>query len=56
METVETQKIDDQSVFIDTTRIVCLLCKRRFESIDNLKKHLAKSELHKVILNFECDQ
>lgn len=33
---------------IDTAKMACLLCKRRFDSVEILNKHIAKSDLHKV--------
>ena len=33
---------------IDIEKMACLLCKRKFDSVDILNKHVAKSELHKV--------
>ena len=43
---------DDQinRKFEDLTAIACLLCKRKFPSIDNLKRHQELSDLHKVYL------
>jgi hypothetical protein len=38
----------DEANLIDTTKMACLLCKRRFDSIEILNKHVAKSDLHKV--------
>lgn len=32
---------------IDTAKVACLLCKRRFDSVEVLNKHIAKSDLHK---------
>jgi RNA-binding protein 5/10 len=32
----------------DFTISACLLCERQFKSLDDLKKHQVKSELHKV--------
>ena len=36
------------SDLIDHNKMACLLCKRRFDSIELLNKHVAKSDLHKV--------
>ena len=38
----------EATAHIDTLKLACLLCKRRFESLDILNKHVAKSDLHKV--------
>lgn len=38
----------DESGLIDTSKMACLLCKRRFDSIEILNKHVLKSDLHKV--------
>jgi RNA-binding protein 5/10 len=49
MATNETsKKTIDESSLIDTAKMACLLCKRRFDSVDILNKHVAKSDLHKV--------
>lgn len=39
---------DDESTLIDRNKLACLLCKRKFDSLDILNKHIAKSDLHKV--------
>jgi len=38
------------AALIDTNKMACLLCKRRFDSVEILNKHIAKSELHKTNL------
>lgn len=35
---------------VDEAKLSCLLCKRKFDSVDILRKHVAKSDLHKVTL------
>ena len=47
-ETQTAVKSTDEASFIDLTKMACLLCKRRFESVDVLNKHVLKSDLHKV--------
>ena len=32
----------------DLSAIACLLCKRKFPSVDNLRRHQELSDLHKV--------
>lgn len=34
--------------FSDTTKLACLLCSRQFKTLDQLKRHTADSDLHKV--------
>ena len=38
----------NESSLIDISKLACLLCKRRFDSLEILNKHIAKSDLHKV--------
>jgi hypothetical protein len=39
----------DLDSLLDLNKMACLLCKRQFDSIEILNKHIAKSNLHKVI-------
>ena len=38
----------DEKKFIDNNKMACLLCKRGFDSIELLNKHVQLSALHKV--------
>ena len=49
--TASTSKVKEETNFIDLAKMACLLCKRRFESVEVLNKHISKSDLHKVWLN-----
>lgn len=40
--------IVDEKMFVDLTKMACLLCQRQLNSQENLNKHLEKSQLHKV--------
>ena len=42
----------DETNFIDPVKVACLLCKRKFELMDVLQKHIAMSDLHKVLCFF----
>jgi hypothetical protein len=42
--------VKDIDIFVG---MVCLICKRQFQSEEVLKKHMAQSELHKVLKNSE---
>jgi len=46
---VEIEKFDEKK-FIDYNKMACLLCKRGFDSIDLLNKHVQLSALHKTNL------
>jgi RNA-binding protein 5/10 len=46
--TASTSKVNEETSFIDLAKMACLLCKRRFESVEVLNKHISKSDLHKV--------
>lgn len=48
-EEVKMEPVGETSL-IDTNKMACLLCKRRFDSLEILNKHIAKSDLHKVRL------
>lgn len=60
----DTFDYSDISTLQSTGKVACLLCQRRFPSVEALKKHDAGSDLHKVhprsetrqitILNFEA--
>ncbi|XP_016972046.1 RNA-binding protein 5-B isoform X2 [Drosophila rhopaloa] len=39
--------IADESEYVDLQKLTCLLCKRAFQSLDILQKHLKMSNLHK---------
>jgi len=45
-EEVKMEPVGETSL-IDTNKMACLLCKRRFDSLEILNKHIAKSDLHK---------
>ena len=53
--TVGTNQVKtfNETSLIDLIKMACLLCKRRFDSIDILNKHIAKSDLHKVTFYFK---
>jgi RNA-binding protein 5/10 len=38
----------DVSEFADLTQMCCLLCKRKFQSVEEIQKHERVSKLHKV--------
>lgn len=38
------------SEFADTVQMCCLLCKRKFQSIEEIQKHEKLSKLHKVLV------
>jgi flagellar biosynthesis component FlhA len=44
---VEIEKFDEKK-FIDYNKMACLLCKRGFDSVELLNKHVQMSALHKV--------
>lgn len=44
--TLTDEQINRQ--YEDLTAIACLLCKRKFPSVENLKRHQELSDLHKV--------
>jgi RNA-binding protein 5/10 len=46
--TVTSSNVPTDDSLIDLKKMACLLCKRRFDSLDILNKHIAKSDLHKV--------
>ena len=46
----------NEASLIDLNKMACLLCKRRFDSVDILNKHLAKSDLHKVNFCFKFEK
>ena len=48
-ETPVTVAPFNEASLIDISKLACLLCKRRFDSLDILNKHIVKSDLHKVI-------
>ena len=48
VSTVETKTVANEESYIDHNKMACLLCKRRFESLEILNKHVLKSDLHKV--------
>ena len=50
--TIESRQEIDELSLIDLNKIACLLCKRKFDSVDILNKHIIKSDLHKVMINF----
>jgi len=39
--------VADESDYVDFQKLTCLLCKRAFQSLDILQKHLKMSNLHK---------
>jgi len=47
-ETTESSESADVSEFADLNQMCCLLCKRKFQSIEEIKKHERMSKLHKV--------
>jgi RNA-binding protein 5/10 len=47
---VVTSNSNDE--IIDLVKMACLLCKRKFDSVEILNKHVAKSDLHKVNSEF----
>lgn len=42
--------IIDESMFVDLTKMACLLCQRQLTNQETLNKHLQISQLHKVVL------
>jgi hypothetical protein len=46
--TIDTSSDADVSEFADLNQICCLLCKRKFQSIEEIQKHERMSKLHKV--------
>ncbi len=48
LEGAEDDDEVDETTFIDSVKVACLLCKRKFDSMDVLHKHMAMSDLHKV--------
>jgi len=38
----------DETKLLDTAKKACLLCKRQFQSADQLMRHAQMSDLHKV--------
>jgi hypothetical protein len=51
-ERAEDEVEIDETTFIDSVKMACLLCKRKFDSMDILHKHMAMSDLHKVLCAF----
>ncbi len=49
-EKSSNEPVSREVSFVDTNKMACLLCKRQFDSIELLNKHIAKSDLHKVRL------
>ena len=47
-ETTESAESADVSEFADLNQMCCLLCKRKFQSIEEIQKHERMSKLHKV--------
>ena len=45
---VEVDSVFDEKKFIDCNKMACLLCKRGFDSVELLNKHVQISALHKV--------
>lgn len=41
-------KFDEQK-YIDRTKKSCLLCRRQFQNVEMLDKHIQMSNLHKVL-------
>ncbi len=39
---------DSEFEFADTAALSCLLCSRKFSTLDQLKRHNKESDLHKV--------
>jgi hypothetical protein len=47
------EKAEQQvSEFADLTQLCCLLCKRKFQSMEEIQKHERLSQLHKVSPTF----
>ena len=44
----ENEVVFDEKKFIDNVKMACLLCKRGFDSVELLNKHVQLSALHKV--------
>jgi RNA-binding protein 5/10 len=44
----------DVSEFADLTQMCCLLCKRKFQSVEEIQKHERVSKLHKVPFHIVC--
>jgi ribosomal protein L44E len=44
-----TEPHDDVSEFADLNQMCCLLCKRKFQSVEEIQKHELMSKLHKVL-------
>lgn len=40
--------IVDESMFVDLSKMACLLCQRQLTNKETLNKHLQMSQLHKV--------
>jgi hypothetical protein len=45
-DTLEQDMLEEVEI---TVGLVCLLCKRQFASNETLQKHIAMSDLHKVL-------
>lgn len=48
-EVTELSEAASVSEFADLNQMCCLLCKRKFQSIEELQKHERMSKLHKVL-------
>lgn len=44
----ETSGVFDESKLLDQSKMACLLCKRQFQSKEQLMRHSQMSDLHKV--------
>ena len=44
----ENEVVFDEKKFIDNVKMACLLCKRGFDSVELLNKHVQLSALNKV--------
>jgi len=44
----ESGGVFDETKLLDHTKMACLLCKRQFQSKDQLVRHAQMSDLHKV--------